>query len=87
MVKYLVCVILLIDLYNKKRINTLVHSVITTFVVISLIDAVNFILSLNNSKSVSQVFHHINYIDSMSILLIVNLFVNLKKKQLDQQSQ
>lgn len=79
LIKYIICVFLMIDLVKRKRTKGLIRSVIGTFSGLSVIILINFILSLNGTKP-DQVFYYINFVDFTSITLIINLFLSKEKE-------
>lgn len=76
LIKYLVCTILLIDLYKQNRLKRLIQAIIITFSALSINILVNYFLSLNK-ENLNQ-FYYINFIDFISITLIVNLLISKK---------
>jgi hypothetical protein len=78
-IKYLVCLGLFYYTIKTKRTEFLYKAIGITFIAISLMIIVNFwLLTFNYIKS-EVPFYYSNFIDFVSIVLIVNMFLYKKK--------
>jgi hypothetical protein len=73
--KYLVGLWLIIDVSIKKKTDNLLKSIIIVFSGFSLIILVNFVLSVTSVFIGHYPFYYINFVDFLSITLILNKFV------------
>jgi hypothetical protein len=81
-VKYLFCLILIIDLIRGKKTETLAKAITITFFAFSIIVTLNLFFSFTNflyHDPANLPFYQINFIDYIFIVLIINKFF-IKKK-------
>lgn len=78
-IKYLICLGLFYYLIKTKRAELLFKAFGVTFIAFSLIVIINFLLSTFNSIESKAPFYEINFIDFISIVLILNLFLHKRK--------
>jgi hypothetical protein len=78
-IKYLVCLGLFYYTIKTKRTEFLYKAIGITFIAISLMIIVNFLLLTFNYIKSEVPFYYSNFIDFVSIVLIVNMFLYKKK--------
>jgi hypothetical protein len=86
--KYVICIGLLYYIYKKKKTLKLYSSVVSAFIVLSLIVLLNFILSDSKTVSNDRPFYDIQFIDFLVFILLISAFYKDKtttKQELDDQ--
>lgn len=76
--KYSICLVLLLYMIKINKTETLLKSIVITFIGLTIVIIGNLLLSIPNTTYRTNPFYYINFIDFVSIALIINLF--LKKR-------
>jgi hypothetical protein len=78
-IKYLVCLGLFYYIIKTKRTELVFKSVGITFIAFSIIVIINLLLSIFDFIESHAPFYEINFIDFISVVLIINLFLHKMK--------
>ncbi len=77
--KYLVCLGLFYYIIKTKQTELLFKAIGITFIAFSIIVIINFLLSIFKYIESNIPFYEINFVDFISIVLIINLFLYKRK--------
>lgn len=77
--KYIICLVLLYYTIKSKKTELLYKAIIGTFATFSIVIILNLLLTYLKNIESKVPFYYINFIDFISIALIVNLFLYKKK--------
>jgi hypothetical protein len=78
-IKYFICLGLFYYTIKTKRTELLFKAIGLTFIAFSIIVIINFLLATLKYVESNVPFYEINFIDFISIVLILNLFLYKRK--------
>lgn len=81
-VKYILCLILIINLVKSKESDTLIKAIVTSFIVVSIASFTNLILQLTTSFNTGRLFISFNFLDYLNITLILNILLKKRKRKM-----
>jgi bacteriorhodopsin len=78
--KYIICLGLIIHLIKTKNTKHLFQAISTSFLVVSGIILINFLLTLNSGHQPEKPFYFMDFTQFMLMVLVLNYFISWRSR-------